>query len=94
MQIIKFGAEWCGQCQVIKNILNEVKCKLGPEESSNIKFRELNVDEDDGSKYADRYGVTSLPAIIMIDDSGVKKFHLVGVLSSQNIIDEIDKNLW
>jgi thioredoxin 1 len=57
--IVDFWAEWCGPCKMIAPHLEE----LSQEMSGRVKIVKLNVD--DNQQTAIRYGVRSIPTLIM-----------------------------
>jgi thioredoxin len=58
--IIDVYATWCGPCQQMTPIFEELEQELG----SNYKFVKLNVDES--RELSIQYGVTSVPTFIFI----------------------------
>lgn len=57
--LVDFYADWCGPCKMMPPILDEVKKKLG----QNIHI--LKVDVDKNAKAADKYGIRSIPTLIL-----------------------------
>lgn len=59
--ILDFWAEWCGPCQMLKPIFEE----LG-KEMKDIKFAKVNVDE--AQELAGNSGIRGIPTMIMFKD--------------------------
>ena len=53
MKVLDFYADWCGPCQILKPILEEVE-KEHPE----VEFLKINIDEQ--QEIAEKYGVRFL----------------------------------
>jgi len=59
--IIDFWAQWCGPCIQFGPVFEKVS-----DENTDITFAKLNIDEQ--SAIATKYGVTSVPTIMVIRD--------------------------
>ena len=64
--VIDISAVWCGPCQQMKPIFEQVERDLG----HLYTFAEVNVDES--RDLAIKFGVTSVPTFIFIKDNEVK----------------------
>jgi thioredoxin 1 len=60
--IVDFWAEWCGPCHAIAPALE----RIGEEHQEKVKIAKVNVDEEQG--LMTRYGVISIPTLIMFKD--------------------------
>lgn len=58
---VKFGAEWCGPCKVIKPHLEKMTT-----EYSQVKFYSLDVDEV--PEMAQQFKIKSLPTLLLFKD--------------------------
>ena len=59
--VVDFWAEWCGPCHAIAPVLDQIA-----EERSDLKVVKLNIDEE--PSIAQRYGVMSIPTLILFKD--------------------------
>lgn len=80
--LVDFYADWCGPCQMLGPILEEVSDTL-----DKVKVVKVNVDEAQG--LAQQYGVMSIPTVYLFD-GGAKMEKFVGVKSKEEIIDFIE----
>jgi thioredoxin 1 len=60
--IVDFWAEWCGPCHAVSPVLE----KIAEERESELKLVKVNIDEERG--LADRYGIASIPTMILFKD--------------------------
>ena len=65
--LVDFYATWCGPCQMLSPIVEE----LAKKHSDKIKVGKVNVD--DAQELAIKYGVLSIPTLILFDKESVKK---------------------
>ena len=60
--IVDFWAEWCGPCHAIAPILE----KIAEERSGELRVVKVNIDEE--RSLAARYGVQSIPTLLLFRD--------------------------
>ena len=56
--LVDFWAEWCGPCHAIAPVLDQIAS-----ERSDLRIVKLNIDEE--PEVAQRYGVMSIPTLIL-----------------------------
>jgi thioredoxin 1 len=60
--LVDFWAEWCGPCHAVAPILD----KIAAEHEGELKLVKVNIDEE--QDLAMRYGVQSIPMMILFKD--------------------------
>lgn len=83
MELLKFSAPWCGQCRVLSKNLNGFDV---------CNVTEIDVENDENEEIVGKYGIKSLPTLVLIDDGGseVKRWNgIVNVNDLKNEIGEI-----
>jgi len=69
--LVDFWAPWCGPCRMVAPIVDE----LATEYDGKVKFLKLNTD--DNTQTASRYGVRSIPTLMMFK-GGEAVDHVIG----------------
>lgn len=65
--LVDFYADWCGPCKMLAPVLEDVEKTYGDK----VKFIKVNVDEE--PIIAQRYGVMSIPTLLLIKDGVLVK---------------------
>ena len=60
--IVDFWAEWCGPCHAVSPILD----RIAEERADELRLVKVNIDEEQG--LAERYGIASIPTIVLFRD--------------------------
>ena len=60
--IVDFWAEWCGPCHAIAPVLE----RIADERAEELTLVKVNIDEE--QELARRYGIMSIPAMIIFKD--------------------------
>lgn len=77
--LIDFWASWCGPCQMLSPIVDEIS-----NEVTNAKICKVNVDEERG--LAEKFGVMNIPALFVVNDGKVVN-QAVGVRPKEQILE-------
>ncbi|ACA18525.1 thioredoxin [Methylobacterium sp. 4-46] len=68
--VVDFWAEWCGPCQAIGPVLEEISSEM----QGRVKIAKVNVDENPG--IVSEYGIRPIPTLMIFKD---------GKLASQKV---------
>lgn len=82
--LMAFHADWCASCQLILPILNKLEMDLKG------KLSVLWVDIDQKPEVAEKYGVKSIPTILLLKEGNVAD-HINGVTSLPLLMERIEK---
>ena len=81
--LIDFWAVWCGPCKIIAPVVEE----LASEYEGKIKVGKLDVDENQQTSI--KYGVRSIPTLLIFKDGKVKDT-IIGAVPKAQIIKKLD----
>ncbi len=59
--LVDFWASWCGPCKMLSPVVEQLS-----EETPDVKF--VGVDVDDAEGLAVKYGISSIPCLILFKD--------------------------
>lgn len=76
--IVDFYAEWCKPCKIQAPIIEELEAELGD------KVKVIKVDVDVESELAEKYGIQSIPTIIIFK-GGKSIWKAVGVQDKEKL---------
>ncbi len=77
--LLDFWAVWCGPCQMLSPLVDEVA-----EEREDIKIGKINVDEQ--QELAVKYQVMSIPTLLVMKNGELAN-RSVGLISKDQILD-------
>ena len=77
--LVDVFADWCGPCKMMSPVIDEIAEELG----DTVKVGK--VDSDENPEIADKYGIMSIPTIMVIKNGEVVKT-FVGVTAKEEIL--------
>jgi thioredoxin 1 len=83
IMMVDFWAEWCGPCRQIAPVLDD----LARESGGALTLAKVNVDENPG--LAARYGIRSIPTILLVKQGKVAD-QVVGAVPKAQLQKKLD----
>lgn len=80
--IVDFWAAWCGPCRMVGPMVEEI----AEDQAGKVKVMKLNVDEN--RETATKYGIMSIPTILLFDKGAVSK-QVVGAMPKSALVQEL-----
>lgn len=77
--LVDFWAEWCGPCRMLSPVVDEIG-----ENAEGFKVGKVNVDDE--SELAERFGISSIPCLIVFK-GGKEVKRSVGVIPKDAVLD-------
>jgi thioredoxin 1 len=81
--LVDFGAEWCGPCVAVAPVIRSLALEYAD------RLTVATVDVDAEPELAARYGVRSLPTVMLLEDGQIRRV-LVGARSGTEYRAAID----
>jgi len=82
--LVDFWAPWCGPCQMLTPIIEEISTEL----KDKIKVVKVNVDE--AQEVSSKYNITGIPTVILFK-AGQVVDTIIGFRQKQDYINAINK---
>ena len=82
--LVDFWAVWCGPCQVLNPIIEEIAHEM----AGKIKVGKCNVDENPA--ISQKFGIMSIPTVMIFKGGTVVK-QFIGVQSKETLVGELNK---
>jgi thioredoxin 1 len=80
--IVDFWAEWCGPCRMVAPVLEQI----ASENAGKVRLAKLNVDDAPG--VAQRFGIMSIPTLLVFKDGQAKK-RIVGAKGKGQLLEDL-----
>ena len=84
--VVDFWAEWCGPCRMVAPVLEQIAA----ENVGKVRLAKLNVD--DAPAIAQRFGIMSIPTILVFMDGQAKK-RIVGAKGKGQLLEDLAEYL-
>ncbi len=81
--MVKFGAEWCGPCRMLKPIMKSVTDKYGDQVTI------LDLDTEEHQFLASRFKVSGIPLLIFYDKDGKEVFRHTGFMTEEDLVKQL-----
>ena len=86
--LVDFWAPWCGPCQMMAPILDEIAEEL----KGKVRIAKLNTEEGENQKLAFEYQIMSIPNMKLFKDGKIVK-EFIGMRGKELLVDEIQEAL-
>ena len=84
--LVDFWADWCGPCHMIAPVIEE----LSDEYQDRLRVAKVNVDENPAIQ--ERFGIRSIPTLMLFKDGELKE-KVVGVQSKSQLNSLINRHM-
>jgi thioredoxin 1 len=84
--LVDYWAEWCGPCKMISPILDEIASSY----EGKLRIAKVNVDEN--AQLTQKYGIRSIPTLMLFKDGNVQA-QKIGALSKSQLAAFIETNI-
>lgn len=84
--LVDFYATWCGPCQAMMPVLDQVKAKMGNQ------VRILKIDIDKNIEIAEKFKIRSVPSFILFKNGEIK-FRQTGGMDAASMVKKIKSAL-
>ena len=75
-KILYFTASWCGPCKALAPRMEKL--------SNQINYRKIDIDSNQDLSM--KYGIRSVPCLVLIDENGTELNRMVGVQPDETIL--------
>jgi len=82
--LVDFSATWCGPCQMLAPIIEEISIELKD------KVKVVKIDVDEAQEISSKYNVSGIPTVILFKDGKIVDT-IVGFRQKQDYLNAINK---
>lgn len=86
-KIVDASASWCGPCRVFANTFKKVS---EMEKYKDIDFKSIDIEEDEGELYVEKYNIRSVPTILLLDEDDNIIYKLSGNIPLDDFVSMIN----
>ena len=86
-KIVDASASWCGPCRVFANTFKKVS---EMEKYKDIEFKSVDIEEDEGELYVEKYNIRSVPTILLLDEDDNIIYKLSGNIPLDDFVSMIN----
>lgn len=86
-KIVDASASWCGPCRVFANTFKKVS---EMEKYKDIEFKSIDIEEDEGELYVEKYNIRSVPTILLLDEDDNIIYKLSGNIPIDDFVSMIN----
>lgn len=79
MKMLKFQAEWCGPCKMMSMVIK------GAEDKIKVPVVEIDIEKEEAT--AIRYGIRSVPTMILLDENDNELKRKVGAMNEAQLLE-------
>ncbi len=84
--LVDFYADWCGPCQMMTPILQQVNNQLKD------RLRIVKIDTEKYTELASQYGITALPTLVLFKQ-GQPVDRIEGVVQAPQLVERLKTNI-
>ena len=89
-KIVDASASWCGPCRVFANTFKKVS---EMEKYKDIEFKSIDIEEDEGELYVEKYNIRSVPTILLLDENDNIIYKLSGNIPLDDFVSMINNTM-
>ena len=87
IKVVDCSASWCGPCRVFANTFKKVS---EMEKYKDIEFKSIDIEEDEGELYVEKYNIRSVPTILLLDEDDNIIYKLSGNIPLDDFVSMIN----